>query len=317
MERLSKMLNSKILCCLLLCCFTNTSKAQVTLDYYLPEIEYDKAIPSPQSVLGFEVGEWHVSHTLMVQYMEVLAAASDRVNIKEYARSYEDRPLILLTISSEKNISKIDEIQKEHLKLSDPSQKEPKLKNMPAVVWLGNSIHGNEPSGGNSALLVAYHLAAAKNKEVEELLENTIVLLDPCFNPDGFNRFANWVNAHKSHTPNPDKRNRELNEVWPGGRTNHYWFDLNRDWLLVQHPESQGRIEEFHRWKPNILTDAHEMGTNATYFFQPGIPSRNNPLTPENNYDITRELSHYHAEALDSIGSFYYCFLHWKRFYLS
>ncbi len=106
------------------------------------------------------------------------------------------------------------------------------------------------------------------------------------------------------------------NMIWPGGRTNHYWFDLNRDWLLLQHPESVGRIEKFHEWKPNVLTDAHEMGTNNTYFFQPGIPSRNNPLTPKNTFDLTHSLADYHAEALDSIGSLYYSQESFDDFYI-
>jgi hypothetical protein len=136
---------------------------------------------------------------------------------------------------------------------------------MPAVVWVGCSVHGNEPSGSNASLLLAYYLAAAQGPAIDSLLDETVILLDPAFNPDGLNRFASWVNMHKSKTPVADPASRELNETWPPGRTNHYWFDLNRDWLYVQHPESQGRIAKFHEWKPNILTDHHEQGSNATF----------------------------------------------------
>ena len=130
--------------------------------------------------------------------------------------------------------------------------------------------------------------------------------LIPSYNPDGLNRFASWVNTHKNQNLTPDGRDREYNEAWPRGRTNHYWFDMNRDWLVSQLPESQARVKSFHKWKPNILTDHHEMGTNATFFFQPGIQSRTHPLTPQMNQELTREIGTFHADALDKIGSLYY-----------
>jgi hypothetical protein len=179
-------------------------------------------------------------------------------------------------------------------------------KDLPAVLYQGYSIHGNEPSGGNAAVLVAYYLAAGQSPEIEALLESTVILFDPCYNPDGFNRFATWANIHRNKHLTADPEDREYDEVWPGGRTNHYWFDLNRDWLPVQHPESRGRIRTFHQWKPNILTDHHEMGTNATFFFMPGEPSRVHPLTPWRNQELTEKIGDFHAEALDQIGSLYY-----------
>ena len=278
------------------------------LDYYLPDdIIYNPEIPTPKEILGYQVGEWHASHDQVVYYMQRMAEMSPRITIEEYARTYENRPLLLLTITSPENHRNLEEIRTEHLKLSDPKQSANlDLTSMPAVIWMGYSVHGNEPSGGNAALLAVYHLAAAEGEEIEELLQNTIILVDPVINADGFNRFANWVNMHKSHTQVSDPANRELNEMWPGGRTNHYWFDLNRDWLPVQHPESQGRIRKVQAWKPNILTDHHEMQTYSTFFFQPGIPSRNNPLTPLNTYVLTRKIADYHARYLDKIGSLYY-----------
>jgi len=283
--------------------------AQVTLDYYLPdEIKYDSKIPTPKSVLGSEVGEWHVRHDQLVNYMYAVAEASDRVTISEYARSYESRPLLMLTITSPDNHKNIEKLKKEHVQLTDPSNSgKLDISNMPAVITLSYSVHGNEPSGSNSSLVTLYHLAAAQGKEIEEVLKNTIILIDPSINPDGLSRFAQWANQHKSlNKLVTDPASREYNEVWPGGRTNHYWFDLNRDWLLVQHPESKGRIAKFHEWKPNILTDHHEMGTNSTFFFQPGIPSRTHPLTPERNQRLTASIAEYHAEELDKIQSLYY-----------
>ncbi|MBD0259130.1 MAG: zinc carboxypeptidase, partial [Cytophagales bacterium] len=135
------------------------------------------------------------------------------------------------------------------------------------------------------------------------------------FNPDGLNRFASWVNVHKSQTPVADPASRELNENWPPGRTNHYWIDLNRDTHNVQHPESQGRIAKFHEWKPNILTDHHEQGSNATFFFQPGVPSRVHPLTPKKNQELTARMGTFHAKALDKIGSLYFTEENYDDFY--
>mgnify|MGYP001389058855 CR=1 FL=1 len=278
-----------------------------TLSYYLPDIPYNPAIPTPESFFGYQVGEWHISHDQLVGYMKALDAASSRLTLTEYARTHENRPLLHLTVTSEKNHARIDEIKSQHRQLNDPARSAGMdVSGMPLVLYQGFSIHGNEPSGGNASALVAYYLAAGQSEDLHKLLEGTVILLDPCFNPDGFNRFASWVNVHKNKNMTPDPQDREYNETWPGGRTNHYWFDLNRDWLPAVHPESQGRLKLFHDWKPNVLTDHHEMGTNATYFFMPGEPERVNALTPQRNQDFTSKFAEFHAEALDKIGSLYY-----------
>ena len=282
--------------------------AQVDLSYYLPKsLQYDPKIPTPKSVLGYEVGEWHVSHDQLITYMKSLADASDRVLIQEYARSYENRPLIHLIFTSPQNHQKLDQLKANHQKLINTAQSGSlNTEDMPLVVNLGYCVHGNEASTANAALLTAYYLAAAQGSQIDQLLENNIILVDPVLNPDGMHRFSTWVNMHKGANLITDPNSREFNEVFPGGRTNHYWFDLNRDWLLLQHPESRGRIEKFQEWRPNILTDHHEMGSNSTFFFQPGIPSGTNPLTPAQNQELTAEIGTYHAKALDAIGSTYF-----------
>ncbi|MEL6924743.1 MAG: M14 family zinc carboxypeptidase, partial [Bacteroidota bacterium] len=240
------------------------SQAQkISLDYYLPALSYKTNVPTPEAFLGYQVGEWHVSHDQLVMYMRELARVSDRITIEEYARSYENRPLYLLTITSPENHQNLEQIREDHIALSDPSKsRSTEVDNQLSVIYQGFSIHGNEPSGSNAALLVAYYLAAAEGAEIEAQLQNTVILLDPSFNPDGLHRFSTWANMHKNKNITSDPNDREYDESWPRGRTNHYWFDLNRDWLLVQHPESRGRIKNFHKWKPNILTDHHEMGTS-------------------------------------------------------
>ena len=279
----------------------------VNLDYYLPtDVSYNPNIPTPKSSIGHQVGDWHITHDKLVQYMYTLASSSDRITIEDRGATFEGRPLLLLTITSANNHANIETIRQQHLELT---QKEPSTINineMPIVVQQGFSIHGNEPSGSNAALAVAYYLAAAQGPAIDTLLNNTVILFDPSYNPDGLQRFAYWANTNKSKNINPDPNDREYDEVWPGGRTNHYWFDMNRDWLPVQLPESRARIATFHKWMPNILTDHHEMGTNSSFFFQPGIPSRTHPLTPQQNQDLTGEIGSYHATAFDKIGSFYY-----------
>ncbi len=236
--------------------------------------------------------------------MKALANASDRITIEDRGKTFEDRPLLLLTITSPKNHQNIEAIQSAHIEATETNSAN--LKNRPIVVYQGFSIHGNEPSGSNAALLAAYYLAAAEGSEIDDLLNNTVILFDPSLNPDGLQRFAYWANTNKNINLNPDPNDREYSEVWPGGRTNHYWFDMNRDWLPVQLPESRARIKTFHNWMPNILTDHHEMGTNSSFFFQPGIPSRTHPLTPQLNQELTKGIATYHAKALDKIGSLYY-----------
>ncbi|HUH28410.1 M14 family metallopeptidase, partial [Gelidibacter sp.] len=291
--------------CLLTSCFI-FGQSQTDLSYYLPQnTTYDKSIPTPQSVIGHEVGEWHITHDKLVEYMKALAASSDRITLENRGTTYEGRPLILLTITSAKNHQNIDAIRQQHISATE-DHASVNTSNRPIVVNQGFSIHGNEPSGSNAALLVAYYLAAAESAEVKNMLDKMVVLFDPSFNPDGLQRFAFWANSNKSKNLNPDPNDREYNEVWPRGRTNHYWFDMNRDWLPVQLPESQARLETFHKWLPNILTDHHEMGTNSSFFFQPGIPSRTHPLTPQLNQDLTKRIGNYHAKAFDKIGSFYY-----------
>src|SRR6185295_16594306 len=225
-------------------------------------------------IIGHEVGEWHISHDRLVSYMMALDKASDRISLEVTGYTYEGRPLLLLTVTSPKNHANIENIRQQHLKLTDPSQSgSVDVKNMPTIFYQGCSIHGNEPSGANAGLIMAYYYAAAQGPESEKYLDNTVILFDPSFNPDGLTRFSTWANSRKSKLISPDANDMEHNESWPGGRFNHYWFDLNRDWMVAQHPESQARVKKFQQWKPNVLTDHHEQGTNATFFFMPGEPT--------------------------------------------
>ena len=293
-----------------------TAQEEIDLSYYLPEdVSYNEEIPTPMEVLGYVPGQWHVTHDLLLSYMRRLAEESPRISLENRGTTFEGRQLVLLTITSEENHQNLEQIRLQHLELLDEGSQSLNTEQMPVVVNQGFSIHGNEASGSNAALVVAYYLAAAQGPEIEELLDNTIILFDPSFNPDGLQRFAYWANSNRSMHINPDPQDREYSEVWPGGRTNHYWFDMNRDWLPVQLPESKARLETFHAWYPNILTDHHEMGSNTSFFFQPGIPSRTHPLTPARNQELTEEIGNYHAAAFDKLGSFYYSKENFDDFY--
>ncbi len=301
-------MKKSFLLALLMCACAWRAQAQ-ELSYYLPDsIRYNPAIPTPEAGIGHKVGEWHVTHDRLVYYFRALDAASDRVTFEEFGKTYEGRPQILLKITSPKNHGNLEQLRQQHLALSDPAKSASvNVDAQPLVVWLGYTVHGNEPSGVNSALLAAYYLTAGQGPQIDALLDNTVIIIDPCLNPDGMNRFASWANTHKSvGNLVADPSAREFNEAWPGARTNHYWFDLNRDWLPAQHVESQHRLQKFHEWRPNIVADYHEMGTNSTFFFQPGVPSRVNPNTPGKNFELTSKIGNYHAQFLDRIGSLYY-----------
>jgi zinc carboxypeptidase len=281
-----------------------TSATEGELAWYLPsQVNYDANFPKPADVLGWEVGEWHVRHDQLVSWYKHVAENSPRMVVSEYAHTHEKRPLLLAAVSSPANLARLEEIRAAHV---EAVRSGARSDGGPNIIWMGYSVHGNESSGANAALLLAYHLAAATGEAIDGFLERNIVLIDPCLNPDGLSRFAQWANMHKGQNLVADPNHREHNEGSPSGRTNHYWFDLNRDWLLLTHPESRGRVRQFQRWLPTVLTDFHEMGTDSTYFFQPGIPSRQNPLTPERNLELTRKIAEFHAEALDEMGSLYF-----------
>lgn len=283
-----------------------TATAQYDLNYYMPDgVQFDPSIPTPEDVLNYQVGEWHVRHDQLVRYMEILSEHSDRIQVEVTGYTHERRPLLLVTVTSADNKDRIEEMREQHIALTHPDA-DANAEDAPLVIYLGYSVHGDELSGANAALLSAYYLAAAQGPEVDAWLDNTVILLEPSMNPDGMGRFSQWANQFKSQNLVSDPQNIELQQLWLRGRQNHYWFDLNRDWLLLQHPESRARISVYQRWMPNVLTDYHEMGTDSTYFFQPGIPSRKNPLTPDENVELTELLAEYHGEALDQVHSLYY-----------
>lgn len=277
--------------------------------YFLPagSQSYNNSIPTPEQYLGFQLGEQHVGWDQVVGYMKTLAQLSPRINYRETGRTYQHRPFIELTFSSPENIANIEKLKQEHHKITDVNESSKlNLDAMPVVTSLVYSIHGNEASGVNAAMAVAYHLAAAQGDEVDDLLRNSIILLTPGANPDGINRYASWVNSSRSFTNVSDTKSREFSEPWPSSRTNHYWIDCNRDLLMAQHPEGVNGLRNYFEWLPNVVVDLHEQGALRPYYFSPGHPKRTHPLTPQLNQDLTVAISAYTAKALDRIGTTYY-----------
>lgn len=242
-----------------------------------PGAQYDPAIPTTQKVLGFEPGQRVASPAEIVQYFEALAAAApNKIKFFDYAKSWEKRRLTYAAIGSEANIKRLAQIKANIQRLADPrktnqAEAQKLIADTPAVIMLAYGVHGNEISGPDAAMMTAYHLLAARNDAtVNAILKDVVVLIDPAENPDGRNRFVHNYTVAEGIEPDGSPVAAERNEPWPGGRTNHYHFDMNRDWFALTQPESRGRVKLLQEWFPLVYVDLHEMGTDSTYFFAPG-----------------------------------------------
>ena len=247
---------------------------------------YDPAVPTPAAVLGYELGDRFTPHHLIVRYAEAVAQASPRVMLDTVARTFEGRELLEIRVSSEANMQRLDEIRAGATRLADPRgastpELEEAIRTTPAIVWLGYTVHGNEASGVEAALATLYQLAAGQDAETRMILDSTLVLIDPVQNPDGHERHAQDVMRRRGAF-GPDARPWTMDHDggWPGARTSHYLFDLNRDWFLHTHPESRGRMVTFRTWHPHVAVDLHEMGSGSTYFFAPPMEPVNRNVDP-------------------------------------
>jgi len=296
--------DKKLLLALFLCSTTLFGQ-----DYFFKKYQpFNENIPSPEEFMGYGIGEHHTRHDLIVAYLQKLAEVSDRASIYQYGKTHEDRKLMMLTVTSSENLSNIDNLKQQHLQFVDPASNASNYGNVPIFINLAYNVHGNEPSSSEAALLTAYTLVASESSEIKKYRTNSVIFIDPTINPDGRDRHTQWANTYQGTPEVSDPQDAEHNEYWPGGRTNHYWFDLNRDWLLAIHPESRGKLAWHHEWYPNVTTDFHEMGTQSTYFFEPMKTNGSlDPIMPKENYeDLNNLFGNYFAKALDSIGSLYF-----------
>ncbi len=279
------------------------------ISYYFPagNHSFDPGVPQPRDVFGFELGEIHTDWGNVLNYMHTLAESSERVSIKTFGFTNEFRPFIQMTITSPSNQRNLESIRKTHLELADTGLSSSlDTDEMPVVVGLMAGIHGDELSGVNAQVAVAYYYAAAQGDEIERLLENAVIIITPGLNPDGINRFATWVKTTRSETNVSDTSSREFAETWPVSRYNHYWANCNRDWILAQHPEGRNAVDMFFEWLPNISIDHHEQSPEKNFHFSPGDPDQTHHLTPQANQDYTARVASYMAKSLDDIGQFYF-----------
>ena len=249
---------------------------------FMPGAAYDPAIPTLKQVVGHANGEKITTVSDMEKYLQALEESSPRMKLLPYAKSWEGRTLHYVVISSEENMNRLDSIKSNIQKIAFPDQgvSDSIIENMPAVAWLANGVHGSEISGPEAALLTAYHLLAAQNDDtVNNILNNCITIIDPLQNPDGRARFVNYFTQRVGRWPDADPQAAEHNESWPGGRYNHYLFDMNRDWFGMTQPETEGRIKLFQEWYPQVMADLHEMGGNSTYYFAPPAIPHNPEIT--------------------------------------
>ncbi|HDS0925173.1 TPA: peptidase M14 [Stenotrophomonas maltophilia] len=275
--------------------------------YFFPQGgDFDPAIPTPQQFLGYEIGSRYTRHDQLVAYFNELAKHSDKIKVEQIGTSYEGRPLLIATVTSAQNQQQLETLRRQHVTLADPAQPLSAAGNSPVVVWLGYSVHGNETSSGEAALLTAYYLVANRNADTAKWLQQAVVLFDPAQNPDGRDRAASWHNAYASSPASADPADKEHVEPFPQGRTNHYFTDLNRDWLALTQQDTRPKIAYFHQWYPNVQIDFHEMGKDSTYYFEPSPASMHSPLLPASSYEFNKTLAKYHAQALDALGSLYY-----------
>jgi len=276
-----------------------------------PDVEHDPAIPTMEEVLGHSPGSRITRPDEALRYLEALAeAAPERMKILRYGQSWEGRPLVYAVIAAPKTMKRLDAVKEDIAALADPrettrEEAEDLIARLPATVWLSYAVHGNEISSTDSALLTAHHLLAAQDARTRKILEETIVFMDPLQNPDGRARFTHHYEQALGLEPSADRQAAEHDEPWPGGRTNHYLFDLNRDWFRITQPETKGRVAALRQWLPLVLVDAHEMGGDSTYFFAPeAVPY--NPHLTETQKDNLELFGRNHAGYFDRFGIDYF-----------
>ncbi len=246
-----------------------------------PNAAYDPAVPAPRAVLGYEIGERFTPHHMIMRYADALAATSRRVRLDTVAHTFEGREVLMAILTSEANQARLEQIKADARRLMDPRGASPAeldavAARTPAIVWLGYTVHGGEASGTEAALAMLYQLAAGRDAETQLILDSTVVLIDPVQNPDGHERHVQDVMRMRTALGVPVHPQARIHSgTWPGPRTSHYYFDLNRDWFILSHPETRGRVAAFNEWGPHVAVDLHEMGSSSSYFFAP-------PMEPVN-----------------------------------
>ncbi|MBS1665678.1 MAG: zinc carboxypeptidase [Bacteroidetes bacterium] len=239
--------------------------------------------PSPETFLGYPLGKHFTPHDKIVAYFKEVARTSpDRVQLEQYGTTYEGRPLLLAYIASPENLKKLESIRTNNLKLAGVggAGSAAGSEDGPVIVWLSYNVHGNEAASSEASMKTLYTLVSGSDSRVADWLKNTVVIMDPCINPDGRDRYVNWFNSVVGAQPNPDRQSREHSEPWPRGRSNHYNFDLNRDWAWQTQVETVQRLKKYNAWLPQVHVDYHEQGFNNPYYFAPAAEPYHDVITP-------------------------------------
>ena len=292
--------------------FTSPVLAEQDTFEMWPAAQYNASIPTSQDVLGYELGERITSHADTLKYYYALqAAAPDNIKVVEFGETWEGRKLIYAVIGSRENLANLEQFAKNMNRLADPrttsaSEAKKLIASLPSSVWLEHGVHGNEISSTDASMVTAYHLLAATNQPmVKNILDNTLVFIDPMQNPDGRMRFINQYYATVGMEHSTDRLSAEHNEPWPRGRSNHYLFDMNRDWLAITQPETKARIRVINKYKPTVVIDLHEMGGDSSYFFVPAAQPIN-PHMQKEQLDNNVTIGKNNAKYFDQFGFSYY-----------
>lgn len=276
-------------------------------EYYFGEKgELDPSVPTPESFFGFKIGQSLVRYDKVIEYFRLLAEVSDRASLEVLGRTYEHREQVVLTITSPENQGNLENIRQQHLKLVDPHGSA-SLDDQKIIVHLGYNVHGGEIAGTDASVVTAYYLVASQDPEILRALEESVVFVEPALNPDGRDRAANYINGFQSAVPVADPADQGHGSGITPHRGNHFWTDLNRDWLPLTHVESQNRVAFYHKWYPNIYMDFHEMGSGSSYYFEPSPLNTWDSSIPQSTYEVLHvALAEYFSKALDDIGSLYF-----------
>ncbi len=280
---------------------TASAAAEPIEFFHVDGVDYDEAVQTPEDAFGYEIGERPVRVGDMVAYLRDLAESSDRINVETIGYSHQRRPILFFTVTSPENHANIDEIREAHF---DRLNGEAAPDAAPMVLWINFGVHGAESSGMDAAIPTLYHLAAGDSEQIDTMLDDSVMLFTVVFNPDGHSRRVDHVETFWSRAVNTDPAD-IIHNLWTEARVNHYWFDLNRQWLLLTQPESQAWIAKWHEWKPMVSADYHEMGSNSPFYFHPGEELRRNQLIPERARELTFQIGQRHAEFLDSEARLY------------
>lgn len=241
---------------------------------------FAQALQSPAQFLGYPLGSQYTYHYRIAEYFKYVAQASKQVKLLPYGTTNEGRPLMVAFVGTEENIARLEDIRQHNLYLAGLSSSPATLSNAPAIVWLSYNVHGNEPSSSEAAMQTLYDMVNPANSRTQPWLKNTLVVIDPCLNPDGRDQYVNFYNQTRGLQPDANSSSREHMEPWPGGRVNHYYFDLNRDWAWQTQKEVQGRVGLYNKWLPQIHVDFHEQGFNNPYYFAPAAEPFHKDITP-------------------------------------